>query len=102
MFLVGTELGWGGATTAEWAQRPRMLDPPGRIFESLPWEVEAGDPVDAGTFVTAGHGELNYLWMLFAAMSAQIISKERLRMLSSRTSFPLSSSQMPFLPISPL
>lgn len=54
MFLVGTELGWGGATTAEWAQRPRMLDPPGRIFESLSWEVEAGDPVDAGTVCHCG------------------------------------------------
>lgn len=55
VFLVGTRVGWGGDTTAEWAQqRPRMLDPPGRIFESLSWEVEAGDPVDAGTVCHGG------------------------------------------------
>lgn len=28
---------------------PRTLDPPGRVVESLSWEVDAGDPMDTVT-----------------------------------------------------
>lgn len=65
--------------------------PPGRIFESLSWEVDAGDPVDAltGPVGIGGEGVADYLWMLCVAMSSWIVAEGCLMMLSSRTSFAL-------------
>lgn len=77
-----------------------MLDPLGRIFENLSWVVGEGDPIDTvPQCVPAGEGELNYLWMMYAAMSSRILSKECLMMLSARMSFPLP--KCPSCPFSP-
>lgn len=58
--------------------------PSRRIFESLSWVMDAGDPVDncSGAQLSWGEGEVDYLWTLCAAMSSQILSEECLMMLT--------------------